>query len=279
MSIYNKPQLKLNMKKSTSNASSLSGRVEKTEVSKNPVGKSEETAPEITPKRSNGTSALSAYVSLGCAILILCGTYAWGKNAKGTPIYINQHGDHACENFMGDIKGKLLQLKNVDKNVVKGLDLSKGCLIMDVARHLFPEQVAKFQNHVKSHYTHSGGWFGSSLDHGETKFANTALVHTLVESILPLGTFMMGVGSWLVIVNVLTGIKTFGIDFLGCGTFMTCMALMCGTTEGLTIEGMCITFLIAVAVYLDSKTTFFSYQQLLLYSTSMTIALYHSNNA
>ena len=40
-------------------------------------------------------------------------TYAWGKNAKGTPIYINQHADHACENFARDVKGQLLKLKNV----------------------------------------------------------------------------------------------------------------------------------------------------------------------
>ena len=165
----------MSMKKSTSQKGSLNvlDKKKTEEVSIDPVRNSKKKAPANTPKSSKGSSALSAYVSLGCAIVILCGTYAWGKNANGTPIYINQHGDHACENFMGDIKGKLMQLKNVDKNVVKGLDLSKGCLIMDVARHLFPKQVAKFQNHVKSHYTHSGGWFGGSLDHGETKFANT----------------------------------------------------------------------------------------------------------
>ena len=53
-------------------------------------------------------------MSLFCAIWVLCGTYAWGKNAKGTPIYINQHADHACENFARDVKGQLLKLKKVE---------------------------------------------------------------------------------------------------------------------------------------------------------------------
>lgn len=226
---------------------------------------------------SNGkSSTFSVYMSLFCAIWVLCGTYAWGKNAKGTPIYINQHADHACENFARDVKGQLLKLKNVDKNVVKGLDLSKGCMLMDVTRHAFPERLAKFQKHVKSHYTHSGGLFSSG--HGETPFANTALVHTLVESVLPIGTFMMGIGSWLTLVNLSTGLKTYGLDFLSCGTFLVIMALMCGTTEGLTMEGYVASFIIMAAIKLDTNTCFLSYKQLLFYSISITIALYHSND-
>ena len=236
-------------------------------------------AVKATSKKQSSSkfTSLSTYLNLGCVLLVLFGTYAWGKNSKSIPIYINQHADHACENFMGSLKNFLLNLKNVDRAVVASLDLTKGCVAMDIARHTFPERVAKFQKHVKSHYTHSGGWFGS--DHGETMFANTALVHTLVESVLPIGTFMMGIGAWLAFVNLITGIETRGLDFMSCGTFLVLMALMCGTTEGLTIEGMCITALIVMAIYFDPKTHFLSYMQLLLYSVSITVALHHSNDA
>ena len=72
--------------------------------------------------------------------------------------------------------------------------------------------------------------------------------------------------------------KTYGLDFLSCGTFLVIMALMCGTTEGLTMEGYVASFIIMAAIKLDTNTCFLSYKQLLFYSISITIALYHSND-
>ena len=55
----------------------------------------------------------------------------------------------------------------------------------------------------------------------------------------------ISIGAWLAFVNLITGMETKGLDFMSCGTFLVLMALMCGTTEGLTIEGMCITVALA----------------------------------
>lgn len=242
--------------------------MKRTVIDKNPT--SDPKGVEKVGSKGGGFSFLQNAFTVLVAITVLCSNMPWGKTSKGVSIYVNQHAEHTCENIVSRFDN---ELKHQQMNI---------CAVFDITNYIDHSFVQSYREKVKAHYTLTGSWF-STETHGQTRFANEVQTKTLMEYLLPAGTLLVSIGSLLTLLaNLFLSpfkIYLYGSDAMVVGALLVVIALVMGTPDGLSSEGIAMFVTVLVARLCDTvlkglKTSFFSYAQLVLYSFVLSIILW-----